>query len=112
MVFMLIINLYKIFIQNPLFHNDYSTGYLIAMTSLKVSLFLITLFLLNYEKIKVSNFNKTKYLLIIVGVVVFLRLYHNVLSKSVELKIDIDYLKLSFYGLNNLFIGLFDEFYF
>lgn len=112
MVFMLIINFYKIFIQNPLFHNDYSSGYLIAMTILKGSLFLLTLFLLNYEKIKVSNFNKTKYLLLIVALVVFLRLYQNVLSKCIELKMDIDYLKLTFYSLNNLFIGLFEEFYF
>ncbi len=109
---MLIINLYKIFIQNPLFHNDYSTGYLIAMTILKVSLFLITLFLLNYEKIEISKFNKTKYLLAIVGIIVFLRLYQNVELKSAELKMDIDYLKLTFYSLNNLCIGLFEEFYF
>lgn len=111
-VFMLIITLYKIFIQNPLFHNDYSTGYLIAMTILKVSLFLITLFLLNYEKVKVSSYNKTKYLLIIVGVVVFLRLYHNVSSQSETLKMDIDFYKFTFYSLDNLFVGLFEEFYF
>lgn len=111
-LFMLIINLYKIFIQNPLFHNDYSADYLIAMTILKVSLFLITLFLLNYEKVKVSSYNKTKYLLIIVGVVVFLRLYHNVSSQSATLKMNIDFYKLTFYGLDNLFIGLFEEFYF
>ena len=95
-----------------MFHNDYSSGYLIAMTILKGSLFLFTLFLLKYEKIKVSNFNKTKYLLIIVGVVVFLRLYQNVLTKSTELKMDIDFCKLTLYSLHNLFIGLFEEFYF
>jgi membrane protease YdiL (CAAX protease family) len=111
-VFMLIINLYKIFIQNPLFHNDYSSGYLIVMTILKVSLFLVTLALLKYEKIKVSNFNKNKYLLLIVAVVIVLRLYQNVLSESTTLKMDIDYFKLSFYSLNNLSIGFFEEFYF
>lgn len=112
MVFMLIINLFKIFIQNPLFHNDYSNGYLIVMTILKGSLFLFTLFLLKYEKIKVSNFNKTKYLLLIVIIIVFLRLYYNVTNKSAELKIDVDYIKLIFYSLLNFSIGLFEEFYF
>jgi membrane protease YdiL (CAAX protease family) len=111
-VFMLIINLYKIFIQNTLFHNDYSSGYLIAMTILKVSLFIITLFLLHNEKIKVSNFNKTKCLLLIIGIVVFARLYHNVLSESEIYKMNIDYFKLTFYSLHNFFIGLFEEFYF
>ena len=109
---MLLIVLCKIFIQNPLFHNDYSTGYLIAMTTLKALLFLLTLFLLKYEKVKVSSYNKTKYLLIIVGVVVFLRLYHNVSSQSATLKMGVDFYKLTFYSLHNLVIGLFEEFYF
>ena len=112
LLFTLLINLYKIFIQNQLFNNDYSNGYLIAMTILKVTLFLLTLFLLNYEKIKISNFNKNKYLLIIVAIIIFFRLYQNVISKSAELKMDIDYSRLSYYGLHNLFIGLFEEFYF
>ena len=112
LAFMLIIDFYKIFIENPLFHNDYSTGYLIAMTILKASLFALTLFLLNYEKIKVSNFNKHKFILVIVALIVFFRVYHNVITKSAELKVDIDYSKLSYYTLHNLFIGLFEEFYF
>ena len=112
LLFTLLINLYKIFIQNQLFNNDYSNGYLIAMTILKVTLFLLTLFLLNYEKIKISNFNKNKYLLIIVTLIIFFRLYQNVNSTSAELKMDIDYSRLSYYGLDNLFTGLFEEFYF
>ena len=109
---MLIINLYKIFIQNQLFNNDNSSGYLIAMTILKVTLFVATLVLLKYEKIKISNFNKTKYLLLIVCVVVFARVFNNVLSESEELKMDIDYFKLTFYSLHNFFISIFEEFYF
>jgi len=112
MAFMLIINLCKIFIQNPLFHEDYSSSYLIVMTILKGSLFLFTLFLLKNEKIKVSNFNKTKYLLLIVGIIVFFRLYYNVTSSAAELKLEVDYIKLIFYSLHNFFIGLFEEFYF
>ena len=112
LIFMLIINLYKIFIQNPLFHNDYSTGYLITMTILKAFLFALTLFLLNYEKIRVSNFNKNKLILVIVALIVCFRVYQNVITKSAELKMDIDYSKLSYYTLHNLFIGLFEEFYF
>ena len=109
---MLIINLYKIFIQNQLFNNDYSNGYLIAMVILKVSLFALTLFFLNHEKIRVSNFNKNKFILVIVALIVCFRLYQNVISKSAELKMDIDYSRLSYYSLDNLFIGLFEEFYF
>ena len=112
LLFMLIINLYKIFIQNALFHNDYSTGYLIAMMILKASLFALTLFLLNYEKIRVSNFNKNKLILVIVALIVFFRVYHNVITKSTELKMGIDYSRLSYYSLDNLFTGLFEEFYF
>ena len=112
LLFALIINGFKIFIQNPLFHDDYSNGYLIVMTILKVTLFLLTLFLLNYEKIKVSNYNKNKYLLIIVALIIFFRLYQNVNSTSTELKMDIDYSRLTYHGLLNLFIGLFEEFYF
>ena len=97
LIFMLIINLYKIFIQNPLFHNDYSTGYLITMTILKAFLFALTLFLLNYEKIRVSNFNKNKLILVLVALIVFFRVYHNVITKSTELKMDIDYSKLFFF---------------
>ena len=111
-IFMLIINLYKIFIQNQLFNNDYSNGYLIAMVILKVSLFALTLFFLNHEKIRVSNFNKNKFILVIVALIVCFRLYQNVISKSAELKMDIDYSRLSYYSLDNLFIGLFEEFYF
>ena len=112
LVLMLIIDFYKIFIQNPLFHNDYSTGYLIAMTILKASLFALTLFLLNYEKIRVSNFNKNKFILVLVALIVCFRLYQNVNTTSTELKMDIDYSKLSYYSVHNLFIGLFEEFYF
>lgn len=112
LILTLIIDFYKIFIQNALFNDDYSTGYLIAMMILKASLFALTLFLLNYEKIRVSNFNKNKLILVIVALIVFFRVYHNVITKSAELKVDIDYSKLSFYSLHNLFIGLFEEFYF
>ena len=112
LIFMLIINLYKIFIQNALFNNDYSNGYLIAMANLKISLFLLTLFLLNYEKIRVSNFNKNKFILVVVALIVCFRLYQNVNTTSTELKMDIDYSKLFYYSLHNLFIGLFEEFYF
>lgn len=111
-ILILIIILNKILFQNQLFDNDYSNPYLITMTVFKLSLFLLTLFFLRHEKITISKFNKTKYLLIIVGVIVFVRLYYNVSSKSVELKLDIDYCKLTFYSLLNFSIGLFEEFYF
>jgi membrane protease YdiL (CAAX protease family) len=110
--FLLVINLFKIFVQNPLFHNDYSSGYLIAMTVLKASLFIATLVLLKYETIKVSHFAKNKYLLLVIALLVVLRLYQNVGTASVVLKMEVDYFKLCFYSLHNLFIGLFEEFYF
>ena len=110
LVFTLIIDFYKIFIQNQWFNNDYSNGYLIAMANLKISLFLLTLFLLNYEKIRVSNFNKNKFILVVVALIVCFRLYHNVITKSTELKMGIDYSRLSYYSLDNLFTGLFGEF--
>lgn len=112
LLLMLIIVFHKVLIQNNFFDNDYSIGYWASMTILKIALFLITLFFLKYEKINLLNFSKSKYILIIVGLLIFLRLYQNIISISESLKMGIDFYKLAIYSLSNLFVGLFEEFYF